>query len=300
MKALVTGHKGFIGRHITEALEDCSYRVTGVDLAGGESKFATISAQADMRDYLAAPNDSSHEDWDLIVHCAAFEPHRAAIDGTPAHVLTQNLSLDAELFRYALAHRPGRVVYLSSSAAYPMLLQQHQNRLLLREEYMDYAYGPDGVYGWAKVTGEKLAEKAREDGIDVTVVRPFSGYGTDQSQDFPFGAFVARAKRREDPFKIWGNGEQVRDWVHVDDIVGAILALIAKPVTDPVNIGCGIGTSLNDLARMICFEAGYHPTFQHDYKAPVGAEYRVCSPMQLQQTYVPTISLPEGISLAFH
>ena len=104
--------------------------------------------------------------------------------------------------------------------------------------------------------------KVARDGLQA-----FSGYGEDQDDRFPFGAFRARARRRDDPFEIWGDGEQVRDWIHVDDFVGAILAAYEHGVDGPVNLCTGIGTSFNDLAAMFAAEAGTN-RIQHMLDAP--------------------------------
>ena len=94
-----------------------------------------------------------------------------------------------------------------------------------------------------------LAYHGKRLGVPVTIVRPFSGYGPDQDTTYPFTAFAERAARRADPFDVWGDGQQVRDFVHVTDIVNATLALVdawhadgleateagtrGKPVTTP-------------------------------------------------------------------
>ena len=108
MKALVTGSAGFAGRHFREALHHRGWDVTGIDIAEGN----------DARDFFSASGDR----FDLVVHCAAVVGGRALIDGPPL-ALAVNLELDAAMFRWALRTRPGRVIYLSSPAAYPVALQ---------------------------------------------------------------------------------------------------------------------------------------------------------------------------------
>jgi nucleoside-diphosphate-sugar epimerase len=132
----------------------------------------------------------------------------------------------------------------------------------------------------------------------VTVVRPFSGYGEDQSSEFPFGAFRDRARRREDPFVIWGTGEQVRDWVHVDDVVGAVLAAVDAEHDGPLNVCTGIGTSMAELAAMFCVEAGYDPRFEFHPEKPAGVAYRVGDPTRLHEIYTPRVSLVAGVKRA--
>lgn len=281
--ALVTGAAGFIGRHMTSALAAAGYAVLGVDVQDGDDA-------ADFFRY-------SEGCYDLVVHAAAVVGGRARIDGTPLD-LAVNLELDAAMFRWAARTQPGRVVYLSSSAVYPVSLQTAAwagSRLRETLVSLDLPRLPDALYGWSKLTGERLAALARAEGVPVTVVRPFSGYGEDQSKDYPFPALAARALAREDPYVIWGSGDQVRDWIHVDDICAAILAAVAGGVDGPVNLGTGRPTSMRTLAGMFAAAAGYSPVFKPLPEMPSGVAYRVADVTLLSEFYRPRITLEEGI-----
>jgi nucleoside-diphosphate-sugar epimerase len=287
VKALVTGAAGFMGRHLVAALD--GHDVTAVDIVDG----------VDALDVFRRDNTR----FDLALHCAAVDPHRSAIDSSPATVGAGCLELDAAMFGWALRTKPHRVVYFSSSAAYPVDLQDDfaTARALAEDDIRFDRYNigrPDAVYGWVKLMGEQLATRYREQGGAVTVVRPFSGYGEDQGERFPFGAFQGRARRREDPFTIWGDGTQVRDWIYVSDLVGAILTAAREGVDGPVNLGTGIGTSMTELAELFAKEAGYSPSFDYRTDAPAGVAYRVCDPTRMLDFYQPTVSLGEGVRRA--
>lgn len=288
MDVLITGSAGFLGRHFKAVLEARGDYVLGVDVNAGADPY--------YRDALDFFREDPHDGWDLVLHCAAVSPHRTAIDCSPLRVGAGNLMLDAELFQWAARTRPGRVVYFSSSAAYPTWLQERPYRLAevdIRKEIR-----PDAIYGWLKLTGERLADAYRRQGGAVTVVRPFSGYGEDQSSNFPFGAFRDRAKARQDPFEVWGDGTQVRDWIHVDDLVGAVLAAVEAGVDGPVNLCTGAGTSMVELAHLFCETAGYDPVIRLRPEAPAGVAYRVGDPTQLHEIYTPQVSLREGVARA--
>jgi nucleoside-diphosphate-sugar epimerase len=132
----------------------------------------------------------------------------------------------------------------------------------------------------------------------VHVFRPFSGYGSDQSSDYPFGAFIDRALSRQDPFEVWGDGEQVRDWIHVDDIVRAVFAGIDQDFRGPVNLCTGRPMSFNELARIVTEAAGYEPAIKHLPAAPQGVRYRVGDSALMRTIYQPTVSLEEGVQRA--
>jgi len=157
---------------------------------------------------------------------------------------------------------------------------------------------PDLSYGWSKLTGEMLAAHARAAGLTVHIFRPFSGYGSDQALDYPFPSFIARGKAKADPFQIWGNGNQVRDFIHIDDIVEGSLAGCLADIK-VANLCTGIPTSFNDLAALVAQIAGYASEVQRLPSEPVGVQYRVGDPWFMETFYKPKISLLEGIQRAF-
>lgn len=293
MRALVTGDRGFLGRHFAAELRARGYDVIGLDVKASPAQ--------DCRDYFRRSLAKSHTPghWDLVVHCAAVVGGRATIDGDPL-ATAESLSIDAEMFRWAAVARPGRVLYFSSSAAYPVGLQTRHNRgTALHEDIVglhDLEIGmPDQVYGWTKVTGELLAARLRETGVPVTVVRPFSGYGEDQDDTYPFRAILGRVLRREDPLEVWGTGEQVRDWIHVNDLVASALAVAESGTDDPVNLCTGVPTSFMDLASLMSRAAGYNPVLKPLPEKPAGVAYRVGDPERMLRYYEPRVSLADGI-----
>ncbi|WP_354643850.1 NAD-dependent epimerase/dehydratase family protein [Kitasatospora camelliae] len=287
MRVLLTGSAGFIGRHLHRALDERGWHVTTCDLKAAHRGDALDLFRTDRTRY------------DLAIHCAAIVGGRASIDGSPLGVGT-NLALDAWFMRWLTATKTRRAVYYSSSAAYPVALQGEDSGHRLHEDDIDLNRPgrPDATYGLAKLTGEQLAQYAEAEGCRVHVLRPMSGYGTDQSLDYPFPSFIDRARRRANPFEIWGSGRQVRDWIHVDDLVGATLAAVDQDVPGPVNLGTGRATTFNQLAEMVCSEAGYRPQLKHRLDAPDGVQYRVADPTRLLSIYQPRVSLEEGIRRA--
>jgi len=284
VKVLVTGHGGFIGRHITAACRSRGWDVAGCDLRFGD----------DCRD-LFAEDDTR---YDLVFHCAAIVGGRAKIDGDPLAIAT-NMSLDVEAFRWALRTGVGRFVYWSSSAVYPVSLQ-HPGALPLLDG-SPAPCDPDQTYGWAKLTGERIADEARRRGLTVDIYRPFSGYGEDQDLDYPFPSFIARAKGGVRPFEIWGDGTQVRDWIHVDDIVATVFAgLDNTGQVDRLNLCTGRATSFNELAHL-CMEAasGRSWPIHRLTDAPTGVHTRVGDPQRMLQLHTPQVSLEEGIARCF-
>lgn len=288
MRILITGASGFVGRHFDHTLSQLGHDIVRVDVRDP-------LAPVDARDFFRR-ND---ERFDLVIHLAAVVGGRATIEGAPLKVAV-DLAIDAEMFGWALRTRPARIVYYSSSAAYPIGLQVPGSTTALTEEHIDLdrIATPDLTYGWAKLTGEMLARHAEAEGLRVHVFRPFSGYGEDQDLDYPFPSFIARAARKDDPFEIWGDGTQVRDWIHIDDITDATLDAVDQDVPGPINLGWGRATSFNELAALVTQTAGYQPEFKHLTAQPSGVHYRVADNTRMLGYYQPRISLEEGIQRA--
>lgn len=299
MKALVTGNAGFVGRHLHSALASQGHEVVGVD-----PKYGT-----DAMDFFRGPSTfmTGLPKFDAVFHCAAFVLGRSGIDGAPAHLHTYNTMLDAAMFQWAMHNDVGHIVYYSSSAAYCIWDQINSDHMdvadawePLTEDFIDV--GAPGLtetaYGLTKLHGEQMVHDVRRY-IPTTVFRPFSGYGHDQGPEYPFPAFVGRAQAREDPFTIWGDGQQLRDWVHIDDIVEVSLLAAEEGINDTLNICTGRGTNFIELADIITKEAGYSPEYEHILDAPAGVPYRVGDPTRLNRYYTPKVSLEEGVRRAF-
>jgi nucleoside-diphosphate-sugar epimerase len=284
MKILITGDAGFVGRAFHRALAKQRHDITGIDLVNGK----------EVRHFFATDDTQ----FDIVIHLAAIVGGRMTIEGNPLSVAS-DLAIDADMFQWALRTRPKHIVYFSSSAAYPIFLQRlaYQQKLREIDINLEHIRTPDFTYGWAKLSGEMLASYARAEGLKVTVLRPFSGYGADQALDYPFPSFIARAKRKADPFEVWGRGTQVRDFVHIDDVVGATFAAVINDV-NVMNICSGRPTSFIELAEMVMLQANYLAPIKNNLDAPIGVEYRVGDPTRMLQVYEPKISLEEGIALA--
>jgi nucleoside-diphosphate-sugar epimerase len=116
--------------------------------------------------------------------------------------------------------------------------------------------------------------------------------------DYPFPSFIARGKAKADPFEIWGNGEQTRDFIHIDDVVAGALAGCEAGI-ETANLCTGRATSFNDLAELVTRIGGYKPALNRLSDAPVGVQYRVGDPTYMETFFKPSISLEEGIVRAF-
>ena len=241
------------------------------------------------------------EKFNDVFHFAAIVGGRLKIDGDPLMVAL-DLSIDAEFFYWITRHKPVRVLYPSSSAAYPTSLQTTEGAIALSEGDIDFTKNlgtPDMTYGWTKLTGEFLAQiAAKHYGISIVCIRPFSGYGEDQETSYPTPAIAERAAKRESPFEVWGTGKQGRDFVHIDDIIDFIQILMDK-VSDgsAYNIGSGKLTSFLELIDVFTDIAGYKPPLKPLLDKPVGVHSRYADMSLVQEKFgwMPKITIEEGM-----
>ncbi len=218
--------------------------------------------------------------FDDVFHFAAIVGGRAMIDGDPIQVAL-DLAIDAEFFNWVCRSKPNRVLYPSSSAAYPVDLQTESFSVALKESDIDFKKmgQPDMTYGWTKLTGEYLAHiAATHYGISVTCIRPFSGYGEDQDLTYPIPAIAYRIAKRENPVEVWGTGDQGRDFVHIDDVLDcSLLAMDHIKDGTAINIGRGVLTSFNEIIRELTDIAGYKAEIKRLLDKPVGVHSRYCN-----------------------
>lgn len=314
MRVLITGGAGFVGRQFCHAMLEQGADVVCVDPVvphtGGIDPenwplFSPLDygnftfARQDCRDWFAANDDG----FDVVFHLAAMVGGRMMIEYQPLAV-AEDLAIDAMFWRWAERTKPGRSVYFSSSAAYPISLQRPDHYVFLKEDMIDFTGDigmPDMTYGWAKLTGEYLARLAYEKhGLKSVCYRPFSGYGEDQDLTYPFPAITKRIIEDRDAEEVivWGSGRQMRDFVHIEDCVRCVLQTMDK-IDDgaAINISSGQYTSFAELAAMILKQDGRgHVPVKGMADKPEGVFARGGDrTLQDQLGFVPEIPLEEGI-----
>lgn len=330
---LISGGCGFVGRNMVRRLaEDKNNRILFIDdLSVGDhadewldypklseegniSKYGEngrlIFIKDDFRNTLFNLNNNPQylkndlkldiDKFNDVFHFAAIVGGRAMIDGDPIQVAL-DLSIDAEFFYWISRHKPDRVLYPSSSAAYPVDLQAENDAVALKESDINFNKmgQPDMTYGWTKLTGEFLAQiTAKHYGISITCIRPFSGYGEDQNLTYPIPAIARRAALKETPFEVWGTGKQGRDFVHIDDVLDVTLLAMDK-ITDgtAINIGHGRLSSFIEIIDIFTEFAGYNPPIKQLLDKPVGVHARYSNMDFVKETlgWEPKISLKEGL-----
>jgi len=304
---LVTGGASFIGSHLVEELVDRSADVrVADDLSSGERE--NLSAVTDEIEFLEGNlkhwdfADEASEGIDRLFHLAADHGGRGYISNYPANCAT-NMALDNIVFETAVDNGVEKITFASSACTYPTDIQQERQRL--REDMVSFgerggAYA-DESYGWAKLMGELSLRSFHEQyDIDASSVRIFTAYGPRENETHAIVALIAKAFAEQDPYQIWGDGEQTRNFTYVDDIVSALI-LANEKISDGSAVNAGISEyiSINDVAEAIFEYLDWEPD-EIDYMTdkPVGVRHRAADTTRAEDVlgWEPEYTLEEGMA----
>ena len=305
-RVLVTGGASFIGSHLVEDLvaEGATVRVAD-DFSSGEHE--NLEAVDDEIEILTGNlkqwdfADEATENIDTVFHLAADHGGRGYISQYPANCAT-NMALDNIVYETAAKNGVDRICFASSACTYPTDIQQERQRL--REDMVSFderggAYA-DEVYGWAKLMGERSLQAYNEQyDIDTSAVRIFTAYGPRENETHAIVAFMAKAYAGQNPFQIWGDGEQTRNFTYVKDITRA-LRLAAKNITDgtPVNAGISRYVTMNEAVEIIFDYLDWEPDeINYMTDKPVGVRHRAADTTRAEELlgWEPQYTVEEGI-----
>lgn len=283
-KVLVTGGASFIGSHLMDALvaRGCVVRVLD-NLSSG--MLQNIEAHLDsgriefIQGDLLEPGVARKavDGMEIVFHLAADHGGRGYVDLHQAACAT-NLAMDGSLFSICYKAGAEKVVYASSGCVYPNHIQSDTGKeLYLTEDMVGPPFDADNMYGWSKLMGEMSLRAYYTDwGMRSASCRYFTVYGNRGHENHAVIAMIARAFVKQDPFVVWGNGEQIRNWTHVSDIVaGTILA--AEKIEDgtAVNLGTMERTRVRDAVREVLRYSGHHAKVEFHPEMPTGPVNRV-------------------------
>ncbi len=305
---MVTGGASFIGSHLVDRLVDSNAQVRiADDFSSGRLENLERSIdhveilKGDLRDVNFA--DQALCDIDLVFHLAAAHGGRAYIETHPADCAC-NMALDSTVFWRASINSAEKVVFASSACVYPSSLQEKGPITHLEEDMVDaFTCGKacaDEEYGWAKLMGEMALSAYHEQyGLKGASCRIFTAYGPRENETHAIMALIARAFIRQDPFVIWGSGEQTRNFTYVSDVVAGLIRA-AEKINDAsaVNIGQDNLWTINKVIESIFSICDWQPRdIYRDLTKPVGVFNRVADLTRTEKTlgWKPSVDLEEGL-----
>ncbi|MWG36322.1 NAD-dependent epimerase/dehydratase family protein [Halomarina oriensis] len=305
-RVLVTGGASFIGSHLVEDLvaAGASVRVADDFSSGRRENLAAVIDdvevfEGNLKHWAFA--DRATTDVDTVFHLAADHGGRGYIANYPANCAT-NMALDNIVFETAANNGVENITYASSACTYPTDIQTERQRLsedMVSFEDRGGAYA-DETYGWAKLMGERSLTAFHEQyGIDASIVRIFTAYGPRENESHAIIALVAKAYARQDPYEIWGDGTQTRNFTYVKDITTA-LRRAAERIDDatPVNAGIEEYISINEVAEAVFDWFDWEPDeVAYRTDKPVGVEHRAADTTRARELidWDPEYDLQRGL-----
>jgi nucleoside-diphosphate-sugar epimerase len=334
-KVLVLGGGGFIGGHLAKRLkaEGCYVRIA--DIKNHEyfdhSEICDDFRLGDLQDpsfvsrIIYAPDQLSLDDWqnsfDEVYQLAADMGGAGYIftGENDANVMHNSALINLNIAKFSAQAFAKKIFYSSSACMYPEHNQLDPNNPNC-EESSAYPANPDSEYGWEKLFSERLyLAYARNYGLDVRIARFHNIFGTEGTwmggKEKSPAAICRKVAEAEDggEIEIWGDGNQTRSFLYVDECVEAVIRLMRNTeYNQPVNIGSEEKVSMNQLAHMIIDISGknisvkniYGEEFfeKYSYPCPTGVNGRN-SHNQLYKSVVGwEVSRPlkEGIEKLYH
>ena len=293
MKILVTGGAGFIGSHVAETYRAAGHDVAVVDLVTGLDR--TPPGIRCHRVDIARPELDAvfaEERPDAVSHHAAQANVRRSL-ADPAADAGTNVLGTLRVLEASVRHGVRQVIFSSTAGA----LYGDPPRLPVRE---DDPVLPTSPYGLHKHLGEQyMAFYRRMHGLNTTVLRYANVYGPRQDPSTEAGvvAIFTEAMLRGRRATIFGDGTQVRDFVYVGDVADANLRALGRALPDPLHVGSGAGTSVNELADRLAALTGTDAAPDHGPAIP-GEVYRIfldIARIRATLGWEPRVALDEGL-----
>tara|TARA_B100000029_G_scaffold413264_1_gene416208 strand:- start:1897 stop:2871 length:975 start_codon:yes stop_codon:yes gene_type:complete len=306
-RVLVTGAGGFIGHHLVKYLIDKGYWVRAVDIKQPEyeTSHADEFLVLDLRrrdNCLIATQNIDH-----VYNLAADMGGIGYITAYLADISRNNILINTHMLEASHLNEVSKYFYSSSACIYPMYLQTGEDTTPLKE---DDAYPADAEegYGWEKLFAEKLCQYYHHDfGMETRVARFHNVYGPlgtyDGGKEKAPAAICRKVALAKDgsEIEVWGDGQQTRSFMYIDDCVEGIFRIMQSDVSKPLNLGMDIMISVDGLVDLISDIAGKSIGKQHDLTKPQGVRGRNSDNSLLRTLleWEPTISLRQGLEITY-
>jgi len=282
-KILVAGGGGFIGGHLAKSLVSRGYTVRVVDIKPLEQWYQRIEgaenivANLEEKEACLSATEGINEVYNLACNMGGM----GFIENNRALCMLSVL-INTHLIGAAKHHGVKKYLYSSSACVYAAGKQTDTAVTALKESDA-YPAMPEDGYGWEKLFSERLCKLFEEDyDMNVRVVRFHNVYGPEgtwrggrEKAPAALSRKIIEAKKANDlKIEVWGDGEQTRSFMYIDDCITGLDKLMESDFSDPINLGRSELVSINGMIEMISDIAGVKVERQHNLDAPQGVRGR--------------------------
>jgi GDP-D-mannose 3', 5'-epimerase len=313
-RVLVTGGAGMIGSNLVRRLRTGDADVLVVDnlwrgrlenLCNDDGEpFIDLAVDFHRLD-LAVPGalDPLLERVDFVFHLADVVAGIGYVFDNQGSIFRQNVLINSNVIASVRERPVAGLVYVGTACSFPAHLQSGTEAAPLREADL-YPASPESAYGWSKLMGQYESELLElESGVPVSVLMLHNVYGTPTDYSDKRGQVIPSLVRKAiaypaEPFVVWGSGSQGRAFVHVDDVVDALIATVPRGFGHgAIQIGPDVCTSIRDVAEQVVEISGKDIRIEYDFSAPEGDRGRCADAAKARALlgWTPGVSLTEGL-----
>jgi GDP-D-mannose 3', 5'-epimerase len=306
-RVLVTGAGGFIGHHLVKRLKRDGHWVRGVDLKEPEYE-ASAANDFQIGDLRELSNCvAATQNVDQVYNLAADMGGIGYITANHADISRNNILINAHMLEASRLNGVDRFLFSSSACIYPQYKQLEPNVTPLKESDAMPA-DPEPGYGWEKLFAEELCRYYKKDHkLETRIVRFHNVYGPlgtyEGGKEKAPAAISRKVALATDggPIEVWGDGEQTRSFMYVDDCVEGLLRLMASDYSEPLNLGTDELVTINQLIDMVSAVANKKLSKQHDLSKPQGVRGRNSDNTLLNRVlgWEPAIPLQQGLAITY-
>lgn len=307
-RVLVTGAGGFIGHALVNRLKAEGCFVRGVDLKYPEYE-STHADEFEILDLRRWDNclQATAGGIDRVFNLAADMGGIGYISAYYADIARNNILINTHMLEASRVNNIRRFLFSSSACVYGKSKQTSPDVTPLREEDA-YPAEPEAGYGWEKLFTEELCRYYRRDyRFETRIARFHNVYG-------PLGIFEGGKEKAPaaisrkvglasggDVIEIWGDGEQTRSFMYIDDCIEGLLRLMNSSYAEPLNLGTDRLVTINQLVDIVCGIAGKRLVKRHDVSKPQGVRGRNSDNRRIKQVlnWEPSISLEQGLEITY-